>query len=254
MSQNKEKGYARKKAGRKCRLIYCKFKDKANWYKYEHTKRGRLASFFYVQTRAIERSWLSLCADLVQEAKNSYYNIYIGKPQDKLPSLEELLQVFTVEKEREEQGKWGQAAALLIMREALKMKIKDISSYTGLSPAMVREMIRTFTAFPQPENRAQDLSFYHHRLASATSNPQEWLEKAVTNAWSTRQMAEKIKLSDATNDEAKKKQILAKAEKAIRIIREIMEQGGDAAEYILENIAQIMQNNLKQEEVVLCQQ
>lgn len=193
-------------------------------------------------------------ADLVQEAKNSYYNIYIGKPQDKLPSLEELLQVFTVEKEREEQGKWGQAAALLIMREALKMKIKDISSYTGLSPAMVREMIRTFTAFPQPENRAQDLSFYHHRLASATSNPQEWLEKAVTNAWSTRQMAEEIKLSEATNDEAKKKQILAKAEKAIRIIREILEQGGDAAEYILENIAQIMQNNLKQEEVVLCQQ
>jgi len=88
------------------------------------------------------------------------------------------------------------------------------------------------------------LSFYHHRLASATSNPQEWLEKAVTNAWSTRQMAEEIKLSEATNDEAKKKQILAKAEKAIRIIREIMEQSGDAAEYILENIAQIMQNNV----------
>ena len=51
----------------------------------------------------------------------------------------------------------------------------------------------------------------------------------------------KLNCLEATNDEAKKKQILAKAEKAIRIIREIIEQGGEAAEYILENIAQIMQ-------------
>jgi len=73
------------------------------------------------------------------------------------------VQIFTNFRDQEELGKWQQAAALVILFTGLKMKVKDISAETGLSPALIREMLRTFNAFNDESTRVLDLSFYHHK-------------------------------------------------------------------------------------------
>lgn len=164
-----------------------------------------------------------------------------GLPAAKpLPSLEELLQVFVSCREKEEEGKWGQAAALVVMRLGLKMSARQVSAETGLSPALVREMVRTFEAFPEEEMRVPELSFYHHRLASKTSDPQKWIALAADNQWSTRQMADKIRLAECRTGEAEEEALLAKAERALRMAGEVVEAGGRPAEWLKEKLAALI--------------
>jgi hypothetical protein len=149
-----------------------------------------------------------------------------------LPGVEEVLQIFVNFREQEESGKWQQAAALVVLSAGLKMKVKDISSETGLSPALIREMIRTFTAFPDESTRVLELSFYHHRLASKTPDPVYWINLAADNGWSTRQMSDEIKKSGCITEKAKRDSSMSKAEKALRMVNEILEEESEASDWL----------------------
>lgn len=80
-----------------------------------------------------------------------------------------------------------------------------LAGEVGLSAAYIRHLIATAKAFPTPENRAQDLSFTHHRVAAMTKDPQAWLERAVAEGLSVDQMRERTKTDR-----------LAKADRALR--------------------------------------
>lgn len=159
-------------------------------------------------------------------------------PGKNLPSLEELLQVFTEFREQEEEGKWGQAAALVVMRYGMGMKWADIASQTGYSASMVRAMVKTFMAFPEESLRVPTLEFTHHRIAADTEEPLKWIALAADNNWSTRQLREAIVREEAVTEQAKHDLQLGKAEKALRLAREVFAEGGPAAEWLAARLAE----------------
>lgn len=157
-----------------------------------------------------------------------------------LPGVEELVQIFANYKEQEEASKWEQAAALVILYTGLKMKIKDISSETGLSPAMIREMIRTFSAFHDEGTRVLELSFYHHRLASKTPDPVYWINTAADKGWSTRQMNDAIKKAGCITPKARKELSMSQAEKTLRMVNEILEEEGEASDWFYDELKKLI--------------
>lgn len=157
----------------------------------------------------------------------------VNYPGDSMPGLDEVIQLFVLCKEHEEDGKWGQAAVLVILQHGFGLKPSQVAAECGISPSLVREMARTFLAFPDENTRVVELSFYHHRLAATrTDDPQKWIALAADNGWSTRQMAEQIKLAKCTTEEQREEAVLAKAERAFRMVREVMEAGGQPAAWL----------------------
>ena len=157
-----------------------------------------------------------------------------------LPGVEEVLQIFVNFREQEESGKWQQAAALVVLSAGLKMKVKDISSETGLSPALIREMMRTFNVFSDESTRVPELSFYHHRLASKTPDPHAWIAMAADNHWSTRQMSDEIKKAGCITESARKDANRSKAKKALRMVNEVLEEGDEVADWLYMELEKII--------------
>lgn len=147
----------------------------------------------------------------------------INAPQSKFNghSLDEVLQAYFSYVEITETTLWERAALLSGMLES-GLKQKALSSLVGCSPATIREQVRTYRAFPEESQRAKDMSFTIHRIASKTDNPEKWIDSACVNGYSTRQLEEAIKF-ETGNEEYQKSAQLEKAERAIRMIKEIVE-------------------------------
>ena len=147
-------------------------------------------------------------------------------------SVDELVQRYLSLVESEDATKWERGAILVVMIDGMRMKPPEVAGLVGCSPAQVRELAKTYRAFPEETDRAKDLSWFHHRLAANTTEPKAWIEKAVAGGWSTRQMREAIKVAFARSDEAVKDIALAKAEKALTLARETLTAGGEAADWL----------------------
>ncbi|OPX89419.1 MAG: HNH endonuclease [Pelotomaculum sp. PtaB.Bin104] len=157
-----------------------------------------------------------------------------------LPGLEVVLQIFINHKEQEEESKWEQSAALVVLHTGLGLKIGEISTAVGLSPAMIREMIRTFNAFSEEGTRVPELSYYHHRLASKSSDPVSWINAAADNGWSTRQLEQEMKEAGCLTKKAKTDTEKARAEKTLRLVREILEEGSEVSDWFYAQIKKIV--------------
>ncbi|MEM3453203.1 MAG: HNH endonuclease [Candidatus Hadarchaeum sp.] len=158
-------------------------------------------------------------------------------------SLEDLLQLYANITEEVDNTHWERGAILVILIDGMGQKPSWIASKVGASAAQIRELAKTFRAFPEESSRAKDLSWFHHRLAANTDNPQKWIQLAAQNQWSTRQMRENIKL--ALNVESKKDQVMAKAEKAVRFTEEVLGEGGEAAGWLKSKLAELLRRSDK---------
>lgn len=145
-------------------------------------------------------------------------------------SLEDLLQLYVNITEEVDNTHWERGAILVVLIDGMGQKPSWIASKVATSAAQIRELAKTFRAFPEESSRAKDLSWFHHRLAANTDNPQKWIQLAAEKQWSTRQMREQIK--SALSPESKKDQGMAKAEKAVRFTEEVLEEGGEAANWL----------------------
>lgn len=145
-------------------------------------------------------------------------------------TLDDLIQLYVSLLESEEDTRWQRAAIVVALVDGMKIPIRKVSGLLGCSPAQVREMARTWRAFPTPESRAKDLTWYHHRVAATTNDPEGWIDQAAANAWSTRQMQEAVNASE--NQHAEADLALAKAEKAVRMVREVLGSGGAPAQWL----------------------
>ncbi len=137
-----------------------------------------------------------------------------------LPPLETVIQLCVDAIQDEEDAVWRLAAGVVVLKEGLKMKTGQVSEAIGKSPAEIRVLVDTFLAFPKEEMRVPDKSFTHHRYAAKTDNPVEWLEKAVDEDWSTRQLDKEIKKSKCVSEKAKEGMSKSRAEKALRELKE----------------------------------
>ena len=131
-------------------------------------------------------------------------------PDAPTADLETDCSIFESLVEAESDALWTQAtwAARLkpLYRDATA---SQLSATSGKSPGYIRQLIRTALALP-PEERAQDLSFSHHRLCATTEDPLGWLTQAVANGWSWRELERRI--TDAA--EADPVTLFTQAEKA----------------------------------------
>lgn len=111
-----------------------------------------------------------------------------------MPSYEEDLARFTQLMEQEAASLWAQAEHLRAMVSRWgRGTAQAVAGDTGLSAGYVRQLIGTANAFPDPADRAQDLSFSHHRVAAVTDDPLAWLDQAVAHAWSVEDLRAAIK-------------------------------------------------------------
>lgn len=104
------------------------------------------------------------------------------------------VQRFIALMDHESASLWAQA------EHAREMKVRygretarNLSTEVGCSQGYIRELIGTANVFPDPAQRAQDLSFSHHRIAAFTDDPDRWLGMAVAQQWSVQDLREAVR-------------------------------------------------------------
>lgn len=102
------------------------------------------------------------------------------------------------------------------------VKLKWLSAQTGDSLAQIRELVKTYRAFPDEGMRIPELSWYHHRLAANTSDPVKWINRAFKERLSTRQLRNMILEEEIKNKKkaAAKKAIPATKQTIDRLLKE----------------------------------
>lgn len=135
-------------------------------------------------------------------------------------TLDELLQEYISLQESEDDTRWGKGAVCLVLTEGMKASPGMVASWFGCSASQVRELVKTFMAFPDESTRVPHLDWMHHRIAANTPEPDKWIAEAADSDLSTRQMREKIAVASG---KVKVKDVQkAKAEKALLLTREVL--------------------------------
>lgn len=148
------------------------------------------------------------------------------------PSLEELIQAYISLDEQQNECSFlkGQLLAALVESGAKK---GWIASQVRASVSQIKVLIKTYQAFPGEGMRIPELTWYHHRLAAHTDDPEKWIAEAADNEWSTRQMSAAIKKdkdpSRAADEEEREMRL---AEKTLHQAHEILTRGGPPAEWL----------------------
>ena len=150
-------------------------------------------------------------------------------------TLEDVIAKIVLIDETEKEALFAKGDLLLAVKEVFQDKgfTKFMASQLGITDRYVQEIIKVARVFPQ-ERRAMDHSWYLHKLASQTKEPDWWLDKAVENAWSTRQLREEIDKSKDTGPREIK--AIKRAERLIKSITEFL--AGDAV-YAFEQVEQM---------------
>ena len=109
-------------------------------------------------------------------------------------TYEEDLQLFVNLLQGEVDHLWAQATHLrgMVSRWG-RGTAKAVAGDSGLSEGYIRQLIGTANAFPEPAERAADLSFSHHRIAAFTDDPPYWRDQAVANGWSVEDLRAAIR-------------------------------------------------------------
>ena len=160
-------------------------------------------------------------------------------------SLEELIQIYVNLEEQERECRWAKGRLLDAMVK-IGAKVGWIASQVGVSQAQVRELIKTYLAFPEETDRNPELSWIHHRIAANSEAPKQWIEKAADEQMSTRQMRKAI-LQEEAADEIRtiaideEKEELRQAEKVFAKVEEVVKRGGPGAEWLREKLRELCQ-------------
>lgn len=111
--------------------------------------------------------------------------------------------------------------------EALKtVKAATFASQVGCSGTRVRQLAKTFAAFPTEKTRVALLPFSVHTLAAGTDDPARWLSLAEKNAWSTADIREAIRGKEPGNEA---EECLAAGERILQRLRRWGEGAKDEA-------------------------
>jgi len=154
-------------------------------------------------------------------------------------SLEEIIQMYINLEERERECRWAKGQLLDLMVK-MSVKIGWIASQVGTSRAQIRELIKTYRAFPEEKDRNPELSWMHHRIAANSKSPKEWIDMAADKQLSTRQLKKAIKESVGETTAPEEEKEIYQAEKVFIKVEEIIAQGGPAAEWLEEKLKELI--------------
>lgn len=153
-------------------------------------------------------------------------------------SLEDLFQLWYNCDEREQETNWLRAAIAVTLLDGAQIKPAAIGSSVGCSASYVTQLARTWRTFPHEEERIPWLSFTHYKIAAMTEDPQGWITRAVDESLSTRQMEEEIRKTKDQKSVQEHNRI--KADRIMRMVCEILNDGGEAAVYLKENLRNLL--------------
>jgi len=124
--------------------------------------------------------------------------------------------------------------------------MSSIAAGIGKSVGYVSARIKTYRAFPEDSMRAKDMSWTHHRYAANTDNPPKWIDEAVKNQYSSRELDRAIK---GLPIDKPKTDWQIKAEKALDDVNAVLSVGGAAARWLMDEISKLVssQNSNKKE-------
>lgn len=112
-----------------------------------------------------------------------------GLPAEPVGDWEADCAVFVRWREAEDTTLWGQARwAYLMTARYGRATSTELSKAVGCAGSTIRGLVAAYKAFPDPAQRARDLSFSHHRRAALTADPAYWLDQAVIHGWSVRDL------------------------------------------------------------------
>lgn len=152
------------------------------------------------------------------------------------PTLEELIQAIINLDEYMDECNFLKGQLLSAMAE-VGVKSSWIASQIKSSAAQVRELIKTYRAFPVESMRVPVLSWYHHRVAANSNDPARWINKAADEEWSTRELATAIKEEERPEtSETEIERAQQKAEKLWEQIQAALSKDGPAADWLREQL------------------
>ena len=145
-------------------------------------------------------------------------------------SYDQLIDKLIEARKDESETMWLQASICYYLREFMAVPSATIASDIGVSGRHVTQVAKAHEAFPDESDRAKDMPFSVHMICATTEDPVGWLEKAVENAWSVRQLKEAIKSGKPDPDPVEQ------AAKLWQKVLDAIEEGGPAAEYLREQV------------------
>jgi hypothetical protein len=162
------------------------------------------------------------------------FHVMLTPPQ---PSVPELIQAYIQLEEHEQENRFAKGQLLDAMLDAGATQ-KYLSSQLGVSPSQVRELVHVYKTFADPASRNPALSWYHHRVASRSSDPPKYLAEANDEGLSIRVMKERILKEEGQSHlvQAEADVDQKKAEKLLQQIRDFLSAGGSAAQWLIEEI------------------
>ena len=179
---------------------------------------------------------ISLCWECHMKVHSGL--LVLGSRRPEPPALDLLVQAWCAQAEDAEEGRWAQAAIAFVLVDGMGMSPKAAASELGCSPALVRQLCRTFQAFPEPSSRVPELSFRHHQIAAGTGDPEGWIRKALGRGWSTRQFEQAVRdQSDPVDVESR---LRRRAERLVREVKELLTSGGEAAGWLRAELGRVL--------------
>ncbi len=149
-------------------------------------------------------------------------------------SYDQLIQEAIAAKQEQDQGLWRLSAIVFFLRDKLRVPGKTIAGDIGCSASHVSNLVQTFEAFPEESDRASDMSFSIHHVCASTDNPANWLDKAVSNAYSVRQLKQVIK------GEAVEPDPHDVVDKLMEKVNAILDRHDTVSEYMYEQLLSIL--------------
>ena len=111
------------------------------------------------------------------------------------------------------------------------IKASEIAGYINCSEGYIRQIVKTWKAFPSEEDRIpySTLPYQCFKLAAYTDRPTYWMDRAADQEWSTREMSKAIK-GEAVEDETRT------ADRIYGTVERCIEAGGPGAKYLYDKI------------------
>ncbi|WP_028987634.1 hypothetical protein [Thermicanus aegyptius] len=157
------------------------------------------------------------------------------------PTLEELISAYHQLDEQEQEVRWTKGQLLDAMLKA-GAKASFLSSQLGVSTAQIRELVKVYRVFPEESTRIPSLSWYHHRIAANSKEPQKYIAVANDEGLSTRELRKKILEDEGRVDVVQEEEDkeMKKAERLFKQVEEFLASGGLAAGWLREQLKVIV--------------
>jgi|LFRM01.1.fsa_nt_gb hypothetical protein len=130
-----------------------------------------------------------------------------------------------------DETKWTQGAICATLIDRMRVPASTIANECNCSAAQIRELAKTFRAFPEESMRVPELSWFHHRIAAGTDDPEHWIGLAADQGWSTRELTKAIK-GETVKDE------LREADRVWAKVLRIIDAGGPGGAWLEKQIAE----------------